>query len=139
MKEIQDVDSIVCCIISRGTERQLFGTNSLTFGLDLDRVKHFFTAVTPLVGKPKLFFIQRYSIQERQALAQREYRDEDLETDGCTERPKCDSIPEDADIFWSHCSIDERQLERGQHNSAYLKALVDALRKGQTRYWKTPK
>lgn len=138
MKEIQDVDSMVCCIISRGTESQLFGTNSQAHGLDLDRVKRFFTAARSLVGKPKLFFIQRYSIPECQALAWREHQDEDLETDGYTERPKCDVIPEDADIFWSHCSIDERHLERGQHSSVYLKALADALRKGQRRYGHTP-
>lgn len=139
MKEIQDVDSIVCCIISRGTESQLFGTDPHALGLDLDRVKHFFTAARcrSLVGKPKLFFIQRYSIPEYHALAWREHRDEDLETDGYAERPKCDVIPEDADIFWSHCSIDECQLARGQHNSVYLKALADALHKGQRGYGKT--
>lgn len=139
MKEIQDVDSIVCCIISRGTESRLFGTDPQALGLDLDRVKHFFTAARcrSLVGKPKLFFIQRYNISEDPAFAWREHRDEDLETDGYTERPKCDVIPEDADIFWSHCSIDERHLEQGQHNSVYLQALSDALHKGQRRYRKT--
>lgn len=139
MKEIQDGDSFSCCIISRGTESKIFGTDPNALGLDLDRVKRFFTATRcrALVGKPKLFFVQRYSIPGYQPPAWREHRDEDLETDGYTERPRCDAIPEDGDVFWSHCSIDERQLERGQHNSVYLKALADALYKCQRRYGKT--
>lgn len=139
MTEIQVADGIVCCIISRGTESQLFGTDPRALGLDLDSVKRFFTAARcrSLVGKPKLFFIQRYDIPENQPLDWREHRDEDLETDGGTERPRGHVIPEDADIFWSHCSIDECQLKRGQHNSVYLKALADALDKGRRRYGKT--
>lgn len=135
MKEIQDGDSFSCCIISRGTESKIFGTDPHALGLDLDRVKRFFTATRcrALVGKPKLFFVQRYSISGYQPPAWREHRDEDLETDGYTERPRCDAIPEDGDVFWSHCSIDECQLERGQHNSVYLKALADALYKCQRR------
>lgn len=138
MKEIQVVDSIVCCIISRGTETQLSGTDPHAFGLDLDSVKHFFTAARcrSLVGKPKLFFIQRYGIPEYQALDWRGHRDQDLETDGYTKRPRGDVIPEDADIFWSHCSIDEGQLGQGQDNSVYLKALAEALHEGQRRYGK---
>lgn len=139
MKEIQDGDSFACCIISRGRESKIFGTDPHAPGLDLDRVKHFFTRCRALVGKPKLFFVQRYSIPGYQLPAWREHRDEDLETDGYTERPRYDAIPEDGDVFWSHCSIDERQLEQGQHNSVYLKALADALRKGQRRYGKTLK
>lgn len=138
IKEIQVVDGIVCCIISRGKESQLIGTDQHTYGLDLDSVKHFFTAARcrSLLGKPKLFFIQRYSIPEYQPLSSREYRDEDLETDGYRNRRGADVIPEDADIFWSHCSTDACQLERGQHNSVYLKALAEALNEGRRRYGK---
>ncbi|XP_044072304.1 CASP8 and FADD-like apoptosis regulator isoform X2 [Siniperca chuatsi] len=39
----------------------------------------------------------------------------------------------DADVFWSHCWTDECQLEQGHHRSIYLKALTDALHKGQRR------
>lgn len=139
MKEMREVDCFVCCIISRSTENQLLGTDLNGPGLDLDGVKQFFTAHScpALVGKPKLFFIQRYSIPGYQNFAWREHRDEDLETDGYTERPRCNVIPEDADIFWSHCLIDERQLERGQHNSVFLKALTEALQRSRWRFGKT--
>lgn len=57
-----------------------------------------------------------------------------METDGFHRHATGDSIPENADVFWSHCWTDERQLEEGPHYSAYLKALTDALLKGQRRY-----
>lgn len=134
-RAVRGSDGFLCCIISRGTENHLLGTDESGVGLDLDRLKRLFTAAAcpALVGKPKLFFIQRYSIAESQPVARREHRDEDLETDGCKEKAKYDVIPEDADVFWSHCWTDERQLEQGQHNSVYLKALKDALHKGQMR------
>uniref|UniRef100_A0A3Q3L1L4 CASP8 and FADD like apoptosis regulator n=1 Tax=Labrus bergylta TaxID=56723 RepID=A0A3Q3L1L4_9LABR len=110
-------DCFVCCIISRGTDGHILGTDSNVAGLGLDSIRGMFTAEScpMLAGKPKLFFIQRYS---------------DLETDGLFRR---DVIPSDADVFWSHCSTDERQLEQGQHRSVYLKALTDALHKGRRR------
>lgn len=134
-RENRDGDGFICCIISRGTENHLLGTDLYAVGLKLDRLKRLFTAAAcpALVGKPKLFFIQRYSIPESQPFARREHRDEDLETDGCKEKTKYDVIPEDADVFWSHCWTEEHQLEQGQHNSVYLKALKDALHKGQMR------
>ncbi|XP_068184919.1 CASP8 and FADD-like apoptosis regulator isoform X2 [Antennarius striatus] len=128
-------DGFVCCIISRGTASHLLGTDSYGMGLHLDKIRRLFTAdaCPMLVGKPKLFFIQRYGVVEFQPYARLDYRDEDLETDGCQGTPRCDVIPTDADVFWSHCWTDEHQLEQEQHHSIYLKALTDALRKGQGR------
>lgn len=125
-------DGFVCCIITRGRANYLLGTDIHSTGLNLDSVRRLFTAdaCPALVGKPKLFFIQTYSIPDFQPCARIYHRDEDLETDGCT------GIPEDADVFWSHCWTDEHQLEQGQHSSIYLKALTDALDKGQQRYRK---
>lgn len=138
-RENLEGDGFVCCIISRGTTNHLLGTDSYIVGLHLDNVRRLVTAdACPLmIGKPKLFFIQRYSVPEFQPCARIGHRDEDLETDGCDGMPKCDFIPEDADVLWSHCWTDERQLEQGQHCSIYLKALTDALHKGQMRYRKT--
>ncbi|XP_029314236.1 CASP8 and FADD-like apoptosis regulator [Cottoperca gobio] len=125
-------DCFVCCIISRGTANHLLGTDSYGSGLLLDNVRRLFTgdACPMLAGKPKLFFFQRYSVPEFLPHARMEHRDEDLETDGF---PRCDIIPTDADVFWSHCWTDECQLEQGHHRSIYLKALTDALQKGQIR------
>ncbi|XP_060910258.1 CASP8 and FADD-like apoptosis regulator [Labrus mixtus] len=125
-------DCFVCCIISRGTDSHILGTDSNVAGLGLDSIRRMFTAEScpMLAGKPKLFFIQRYSVPEFQPCARMQHWDEDLETDGLYRR---DVIPSDADVFWSHCSTDERQLEQGQHRSVYLKALTDALHKGRRR------
>ncbi|XP_034549032.1 CASP8 and FADD-like apoptosis regulator [Notolabrus celidotus] len=125
-------DSFVCCIISRGTENHLLGTDSNVAGLGLDSIRRLFTADScpMLAGKPKLFFIQRYSVPEVQHCAGTQHRDEDLETDGAS---RYDVIPTEADVFWSHCWTDERQLVQGPHRSVYLKALTDALHKGQRR------
>lgn len=138
-RENLEGDCFVCCIISRGTANHLLGTDSYSERLCLDGIRRLFTAdaCPKLAGKPKLFFIQRYSVPEFRSYATMEHRDEDLETDGCDGVPICDLIPKDADVFWSHCWTDESQLEQGHHCSIYLKALTDALHKGQRRYRQT--
>ena len=128
-------DCFACCIISRGMGDQIVGTDTNNSGLHLDNVRRLFTAdACPMMaGKPKLFFIQSYSVPEFQLCARMQHRDEDLETDGYDGLSRNDYIPNDADIFWSHCWTDERQLVQGHHRSVYLKALTDALLKGQNR------
>ncbi|KAM6955343.1 CASP8 and FADD-like apoptosis regulator [Lycodopsis pacificus] len=134
-RENLECDGFVCCIISRGTANHLLGTDTYTAGLHLKDVRRLFNAdeCRMLAGKPKLFFIQRYSVPEIPPRARTEHRDEDLETDGCDGLSRCAFIPTDADVFWSHCWTDECQLEQGHHRSIYLKALTDTLRKGQRR------
>ncbi|XP_061580485.1 CASP8 and FADD-like apoptosis regulator isoform X1 [Cololabis saira] len=128
-------DGFVCCIISRGTTDHLLGTDSYGTEIPTDSVRHLFTgdSCPMLVGKPKLFFIQRYSVPEFAPYPRMDQRDEDLETDGCSGLAACNYIPKDADVFWSHCWTDESQLEQGEHHSVYLKALNDALCKAQRR------
>lgn len=130
-RESMEGDAFICCIISRGTSNHLLGTDSHTEGLHVDNIRRLFTAreCPMLVGKPKLLFIQRYHVEEVRPHGRRDHRDEDLETDGV-----CNLVPEDADIFWSHCWTDAQQLEQQGHRSAYLKAVTDALLKGQRRY-----
>ncbi|TNN03109.1 hypothetical protein fugu_000138 [Takifugu bimaculatus] len=134
-RQYTEGDAFVCCIISRGTSNHLLGTDSCITGLPVDSVSQQFTAkgCPALAGKPKLLFIQRYNVAECQPHNWREHQDEDLETDGFNGHTTVDSIPENADVFWSHCWTDEHQLEEGPHFSAYLKALTDALLKGQRR------
>ncbi|XP_019945252.1 CASP8 and FADD-like apoptosis regulator isoform X2 [Paralichthys olivaceus] len=128
-------DAFVCCIISRGTANHLLGVDMHRTGLRLDRVRRLFTsdACAMMAGKPKLFFIQTYKGPEFQPYAARHHQDEDLEPDGCHGLPGYDFIPTDADVFWSHCWTDERQLEQRHHRSIYLKTLTDTLLKGQNR------
>ncbi|KAF0026225.1 hypothetical protein F2P81_020962 [Scophthalmus maximus] len=128
-------DGLVCCLISRGTADHLLGIDSYITGLHLDSVRRLFTtdACPMMAGKPKLFFIQTYSVPQFQPCAGMYHQDEDLETDGCCGRPSHEYIPTDADVFWSHCWTDERQLVQEHHRSIYLKALTDTLLKGQIR------
>lgn len=138
-RENHEGDGFVCCIISRGTACELLATDSYSAGLNLDRVRRLFTAdaCPMLAGKPKLFFIQRYSVPEFQPCARTNHRDEDLETDGCDGMPGYGFIPTDADVMWSHCWTDEYNLQQRHHRSVYLKALADALHKSQNRYWQS--
>ncbi|XP_054471393.1 CASP8 and FADD-like apoptosis regulator isoform X2 [Anoplopoma fimbria] len=134
-RENLECDSFVCCIISRGGANHLLGTDLYGAGLHLDDVRRLFTAdaCPMLAGKPKLFFIQRYRVPECLPRAMMEHRDEDLETDGFDGLSRCEFIPKDADVFWSHCWTDEGQLEQRNHRSIYLKALTESLHKGQRR------
>ncbi|XP_028289579.1 CASP8 and FADD-like apoptosis regulator [Parambassis ranga] len=128
-------DGFVCCIISRGTADCIQGTDSYANGLPLDTIRRLFTGdeCPMLAGKPKIFFIQRYSIPEFLPVARMDYRDEDLETDGYGTMATYDNIPADADVFWSQCWTAENQLEQQQHHSIYFKALADSLHKARRR------
>ncbi|XP_041856877.1 CASP8 and FADD-like apoptosis regulator [Melanotaenia boesemani] len=127
-------DGFACCIISRGTANHLLGTDLNGSGLPIDSIRHVFTAeVCPiLVGKPKLFFIQRYNVPEYEPCARMSHWDGDVEPDGFNGPIMHNCIPTDSDIFWSHCWTDERQLEQEQQ-SIYLKALTDALNRAKSR------
>uniref|UniRef100_A0A3P8VUJ8 CASP8 and FADD-like apoptosis regulator n=1 Tax=Cynoglossus semilaevis TaxID=244447 RepID=A0A3P8VUJ8_CYNSE len=127
-------DGLVCCIISRASEKRLLGVDLCT-SLHLNRIRHLFTAdACPLLaGKPKLFFIKTYNVAVFQPRTRTEYRDEDLQTDGCNGPLRYECIPTEADVFWSHCWTDEYQLQDERHCSIYLKALTDALLKGQKK------
>ncbi|XP_072253300.1 CASP8 and FADD-like apoptosis regulator [Leuresthes tenuis] len=128
-------DGFVCCIISRGKVNQLMGTDTFGCGLPMSSIRSLYTAdaCPMLAGKPKLFFIQRYSIPEYASCPRATQWAGHLETDGCDGLAMVNGIPADADVFWSHCWTDERQLVQEQHHSIYLKVLTDALHKAQKR------
>lgn len=131
--EQHEAVAFVCCIISRGTATDLLATDSHRLGLSLATVRRLFTAEAcpMLTGKPKLFFIQRYSVPEAQSYCGRVYRDEDLETDAGSGGEEY--VPTDADVFWSHCWTDESQLALSNHHSVYLQALTNRLENAQRR------
>lgn len=128
-------DCFVCCIISRGSTDHLFGTGVHGNSLPIELIRGLFTADScpMLAGKPKLFFIQRYSVADLVPLAGANYQDENIEVDGCNGQLLRNNIPVEADIFWSHCWMDECQLKEAQHHSVYLKSLTDALCRAQRR------
>ncbi|KAM9805127.1 CASP8 and FADD-like apoptosis regulator [Neosynchiropus ocellatus] len=117
-------DSFVCCIISRGTADHLLATEDNKTDLSLNKVKHHFSVCPVMTGKPKMFFIQRYSASESESSWTHEWDDDELEVDG-------PSIPQD--MFWSHCWTNEQQLQGGRHCSLYLKELTNAIMEGSMR------
>ncbi|XP_051937443.1 CASP8 and FADD-like apoptosis regulator [Hippocampus zosterae] len=128
-------DGFVCCIISRGTGTQLLATDTCSEGLRLKDVCRLFTgdACSGLVGKPKLFFIQSYSLPAVQSCVRENNLDQNLETDAGGGQLTPDCIPSDADVLWSHCWTAEHQLQQAQHRSIYLKALTDTFGKSRER------
>ncbi|XP_061663996.1 CASP8 and FADD-like apoptosis regulator [Syngnathoides biaculeatus] len=130
-----DRDGFVCCIISRAIDNRLQATDMNCEGLRLEDVRRFFNgdACPALVDKPKLFFIQSYTVSEFQPCGVENRWDDGWETDGGANQLRPDCLPSDADVLWSHCSTGEHQLQRGRHRSVYLKALTDALGRSQGR------
>ncbi|NP_001188445.1 CASP8 and FADD-like apoptosis regulator [Oryzias latipes] len=128
-------DAFVCCIISRGTANHLLGIDSYGMGVSLDHVRQSFTgnACPMLAGKPKLFFIQTYSLDEGGSCDRIEHRDGDIEIDGCNGPLTSSYIPSEADMFWSHCLTDVSQLDQGGHHSVYLRTLTAALENARIR------
>lgn len=134
-RELHESVAFVCCILSRGQGDSLLATEESGPGLSLDAVRRLFSteACPSLAGKPKLFFIQSYTVNAAAPTFQR-HHDDDLETDGPAVSAHVESVPLGADIFWSHCSTEHRQLEEGTHSSVYLRTLCAALLNGQKRY-----
>ncbi|XP_027018442.1 CASP8 and FADD-like apoptosis regulator isoform X1 [Tachysurus fulvidraco] len=135
--EHSKMDAFVCCIISRSCSSQLLGTDLYTPGIDLNDVRQFFApeSCPGLTGKPKLFFIQSYETSESSnVIGFTDYQDGELETDSPFQyRFRREVVPEDADVFWSHCWTNDKQLEENSHHSVYLQSLKEALLDGQKR------
>uniref|UniRef100_A0A8D0GCX9 CASP8 and FADD like apoptosis regulator n=1 Tax=Sphenodon punctatus TaxID=8508 RepID=A0A8D0GCX9_SPHPU len=107
----KDYDCFACVLVSRGSHHSIFCTDQSFPGFSLEMVKDYFVgdSCPELRGKPKLFFIQSYIVpgnqQETTSL---------VEVDGDSL-----SIPQVADIFWSHCKVDVSILERSPSSSSY--------------------
>ncbi|MGH0128312.1 UNVERIFIED_CONTAM: hypothetical protein FKN15_001286 [Acipenser sinensis] len=128
MREHRNSDCFVCCIISRGSSTKMIATEKEGPGISFDTIKQLFTVehCPDLSGKPKLFFIQNYTIPERC-----DYND--VEVDGPFIASRVEYIPNEADVFWSCCKTDACILEKVHHQSAYLHALSASLLRGQKR------
>ncbi|KAJ8255300.1 hypothetical protein GJAV_G00203320 [Gymnothorax javanicus] len=132
-RDLQGDDAFVCCIVSRASSSHLLATEVGGPGLSFDTVRRLFSAELchGLIGKPKLFFIQSYSIPRPQPHPCT--GDEDLETDGPAVACAVETIPVDADVLWSLCRMGEWQLQVSGHKSIYLQTLCAALLNGQSR------
>ncbi|CAL1581577.1 unnamed protein product [Knipowitschia caucasica] len=129
---LQDASALVCCFISRGNQRHLLATDAQRMGLHLDSLRRMFSHCTALTAKPKLFFIQSYSVEETHTTGRSYTNSEELETDGIPFVGD-NLVPTDADVFWSHCWTPESQLQTPTHYSHYLRALMGALQPTNTR------
>ncbi|KAM6176028.1 CASP8 and FADD-like apoptosis regulator [Erethizon dorsatum] len=134
-----DNDSFVCILVSRGDPHRLFGVDRAHSGLPLERVRTMFTgdACPPLVGKPKLFFIQSYAVPEAQPGASSL-----LEVDGPAVTsvesvqpwPLPHTLHREADILWSQCIAQACLLEQpGASPSLYLQGLSQQLLQDRKR------
>ncbi|KAK1165553.1 CASP8 and FADD-like apoptosis regulator isoform X1 [Acipenser oxyrinchus oxyrinchus] len=126
MREHRNSDCFVCCIISRGSSTKMIATEKEGPGISFDTIKQLFTVehCPDLSGKPKLFFIQNYTIPECC-----DYND--VEVDGPFIGSRVEYIPNEADVFWSCCKTDACILEKVHHRSEYLHALSASLLRGQ--------
>lgn len=123
----RNCDSFICVLVSRGNSQSIFCTDHTFSGFPLEQIKKHFTADScpELLGKPKLFFIQNYIVSENE-----EECTSLLEVDGKSENFSAKvSIPQGADILWSHCKVDVSTLEQSPASSSYyLRCLVELLR-----------
>ncbi|XP_028847416.1 CASP8 and FADD-like apoptosis regulator [Denticeps clupeoides] len=126
-------DAFACCIISRDSSTGLLAADACASGTSLNTVRHMFSPgnCPGLVGKPRLFFIQTYRVPEVHCGCTGHCASgDDFETDGPAVSYGGASLPTDADVFWSHCWTDERQLREPNHRSVYVSSLSAALLKG---------
>ncbi|XP_041120796.1 CASP8 and FADD-like apoptosis regulator [Polyodon spathula] len=128
MREHRNSDCFVCCIISRGSSTKMIATEKEGPGIGFNTIKQLFTVehCPDLSGKPKLFFIQNYTVPEHC-----DYND--VEVDGPSIASRVEYIPTEADVFWSCCKTDACVLAKVHHQSEYLHALSASLLRGQKR------
>ncbi|XP_053554681.1 CASP8 and FADD-like apoptosis regulator isoform X2 [Bombina bombina] len=134
MEELKSYDLLVCFLISRGSSDSVFCIDEGVPGYSFDKVKTFFTghSCPSLVGKPKLFFIQNYLVKENMEAGNDDLIVEDgpstrnpISADRIYVFPK---IPNEADIFWSLCKVDENELQRRPSSpSPYLQNLIQLI------------
>ncbi|NXS85891.1 CFLAR regulator, partial [Erpornis zantholeuca] len=123
----RNCDSFICILVSRGNSQSIFCTDHTFSGFPLEQIKKHFTADScpGLLGKPKLFFIQTYIVPENEQECTSL-----LEVDGNDENFSAKvTIPQAADILWSHCKVDVSILEQSPTSSSYyLHCLAELLR-----------
>ncbi|POI29807.1 hypothetical protein CIB84_006443 [Bambusicola thoracicus] len=137
LQKHRSCDSFICILVSRGNAQSIFCTDPISTGFPLEQIKKYFMADScpELRGKPKLFFIQSYVVPEDE----QEYTS--LEIDGNDKKiisnaktPLKDTIPQVADIFWSHSKVDVSTLEKSPRPASYyLHCLVELLRNPHKR------
>ncbi|MEE6490081.1 hypothetical protein FKM82_015777 [Ascaphus truei] len=134
MEEHRHYDIFVCILISRGISDTVFCTDQSFPGFPLDRVKNFFIgdSCPALLGKPKLFFVQSYVVSEAELAYVSSFveagRPGDTSTANKEEILRSPKLPSEADILWSHCKLDELELQKSPNSSSsYLRCLSELL------------
>ncbi|XP_030341503.1 CASP8 and FADD-like apoptosis regulator [Strigops habroptila] len=132
LQKHRNCDSFICILVSRGNSKSIFCTDHPFSGFPLEQVKKYFRADScpELLGKPKLFFIQSYIVpdneQECTSLLEVDGNNENILTNA--ETPWQATIPQVADIFWSHCKVNVSTLEKSSNSSSYyLHCLAELL------------
>ncbi|XP_010189510.1 PREDICTED: CASP8 and FADD-like apoptosis regulator [Mesitornis unicolor] len=132
LQKHRNCDSFICILISHGSPQSIFCTDHTFSGFPLEQIKKYFTADScpELLGKPKLFFIQSYIVpeNEQECTSLLEVDGNDEKTIANAKIPWKVTIPQVADIFWSHCKVDVSTLEKSPTSSSYyLRCLAELL------------
>ncbi|XP_056389909.1 CASP8 and FADD-like apoptosis regulator isoform X2 [Hyla sarda] len=139
MEQHRNHDIFACFIISRGSSDSLFCLDGELPGLSLERIKNVFTGqkCPNLRGKPKLFFLQNYFVCDIEETQEESFLEVDGPREDAAIRQRIQNysrIPNEADIFWSHCRVNELELQRSSGStSLYLRSLRDLLNEKETR------
>ncbi|XP_067892049.1 CASP8 and FADD-like apoptosis regulator isoform X2 [Heterodontus francisci] len=137
--DLAALDCFVCCIVSRGTPDSILAINGNSLRLSFEQIQQYFKGQScrPLLGKPRLFFIQDF-------LTATSDSDDELETDTAWSNGDAiqadgnvweEVVPQEADILWSCCQVSERLLYQApQQPSSFMRTLSECLRKHQHRF-----
>ncbi|XP_069790479.1 CASP8 and FADD-like apoptosis regulator isoform X2 [Narcine bancroftii] len=127
--DLATIDCFVCCIISRGTPDSMLAVDGSNHGLSFDQIQCYFKGQPchPLLGKPRLFFIQDFLWTPVDG--ELEVPEVPIQVDGNNWK---EIVPQEADILWSCCQVAQSLLHLApQQPSSFMRTLSESLRKHQ--------
>ncbi|XP_062383308.1 CASP8 and FADD-like apoptosis regulator a [Sardina pilchardus] len=134
-QDLQGSSAFICCLLSRGSESNILTTETHGPGLRLDDIRQLFNSMncSALRGKPKLFLVEIYEVQEEPPWSS--HMDQCLETDaggsaGCSPRWQTDAmktIPVSADVLTCVCLADDQLLAKRGHQSVFWPTMRSTL------------
>ncbi|XP_075036226.1 caspase-8-like isoform X2 [Mixophyes fleayi] len=117
-------DCFVCCILTHGQSRAVFGTDNGI--IDIENIISYFSSCKSLAGKPKLFFIQACQGKNSQ-------KAHDIEADATAssdDKKSAPSIPNHADFLVGMSTVDGYySFRHTQRGSWYIQTLCKNLTK----------
>ena len=118
-------DSFICCILSHGNERGIFGTDGEVVSIE-ELANSFNGRNCPkLNGKPKIFFIQACRDEKKPAAVLKHSEERMVTDDGKQSR----ALPPDADFLFGFSTTDSTvALRDPETGSQYIKELCSVIK-----------